>query len=1196
MNNPARIVNTCSPVSIVLALLSFLLLGPQSVSQATTYYVDGNSPAARDANPGTEAEPWKTISQATPLLQAGDTLLIKAGIYRETVLLSQSGTAAAPITIRACPGQEGKAVINAAELVSHWRKCTGPEECSGNPHWEHIYYADVAGLVDTHPDKTFAVRQVFQHGRLLPRSRYPNAGWRYPTTIADPKKTFTDSSLSQPEGYFAGAVCHIKTAVWQMDAVPITAFSRGTITLAASPMFNIAPRFGYFITNIVGEINAEGEWAYDPAQKRIFLWPKGDMAEGVEFTYRQDCLRTDTGIAFNVVRGLTMRNAWGYGILVCRSHDLVIENNTIEHTFNCGIRLQAEGGSCDNNQIIRNTVKYSCSSGINVDGTASHYTVEGNYVYATGVEHFGDDLLNGLGHGVFVWGPYARVCNNRVDRTAKDALYLGGQPIHREICFNHITNTGLALSDDGSGLYTGGYHPGPEKDHIHHNIFAESIGCNTMDKAYDAGLPVTIEKYGGGSPGLYVDEEGNNRIIEHNTVINTRYAGIFFHGAPSNLVRKNTCYGNKEMQVLLVGRANWAGRTRDRMRLVDDIVQDNILFATDAQQRTLHLTTYYEDFHFGRSDRNYFYNPYTNAHIHVDHYVAARNGQVRTTVPLDQWRTMSGYDRNSKDISDLRRLPQVTLVSPVKSRIVYNASLDVNTVDLGPDLYCDVQGNGIRGKLVLQPFESKILIAAVDATVSDQATNPVPADGGQVGIGPMLEWTAAARAACHNVYLGMDKDAVSAADTASPLFRGRQTGTSFSLQGLVQPSTRYFWRADEVETDGTTTHKGVIWTFTVSGYLAIDDFENYTDTKGSRLEETWSDGSLNHTGAQASRASNLSTGWADDAHGKWSMSLAYDNAKPPRVSEVERKFAPEQDWTVGATDTLSLWYRGDLVSFGETTPGTFVMSAAGADIWGARDEFRYAYKRLDGDGAMAVKIENLAGMDYWTKAGVMIRESLDPSSAHAFMLVIPDGLRAFQNRPANDSSMCFAAQGDAESKIPSWVKLERKGNQFTGYHSVDGINWIRQSDRGSTGPDASPNPQTINMASSVYVGLALSSHAPGVMTTATFSGVKITGNATDQWQVADIGVDHPGNSPDNLYVTVEDSKGKTATVIHPDPAAVNARAWTEWKIPLNSFSGVDLRRVGRISIGVGGREGAIPLGTGRIHIDDIRVLPSEPAY
>ena len=236
--------------------------------------------------------------------------MVKAGTYRETVNLSQSGTAAAPITIQAFPGHESQVIINAATPVTNWTKCTGPDECRGNPNWGHVYSADVSSLVATHPAQAFSVRQLFQHGALLPRSRYPDAGWRYPTSIADPKKTFTDSSLPQPEGYFAGAVCHIKTAVWQLDAVPVTAFSRGTITLAAGPTFNITPRFGYFITSIVGEINAEGEWAYDPAQKKIFLWPKGDVAEGIEFTYREHCLRTEKAVSFNIVRGLTMRNAW----------------------------------------------------------------------------------------------------------------------------------------------------------------------------------------------------------------------------------------------------------------------------------------------------------------------------------------------------------------------------------------------------------------------------------------------------------------------------------------------------------------------------------------------------------------------------------------------------------------------------------------------------------------------------------------------------------------------------------------------------------------------------------------------------------------------------------------------------------------------------------------------------------------------
>ena len=1186
MNSIVRARNSHGRVWGVPTLFCLLALTP-SAAWATTYFVDANHPSARDTNPGTESLPFKTIGKATPLLQAGDTVFVKAGIYRETVILSKSGTAADPITIMAYPGAEDKAIINAAEPVTNWSKCTGPEDCGGNPHWSHIYWADVAAFVTTHPDDTFAIRQVFQHGKLLPRSRHPDTGWSYLTTIVDPETTFADSSLSKPSDYFTGAVCHIKTAVWQIDQIPIASSSGSTIVLASDPRYDLSRRFGYYITSIVGEINEEGEWAYEPRLQRLYLWPRGDRADGVEFTYRQCALRTNNGVSFNIVRGLTMRNAYRYGILVCRSHDVTLENNTIEYTYDCGIRLQSTGASCDNNQVVRNTVKHSCSSGINVDDTASHNHIEANYVYATGTEHFDDDLMNGQGYGLFIWGPFTRVCNNRIDRTGNSSLYMGGNPLNREIAFNYITNTALATSD-GGGIYTGGFYAGSEKDHIHHNIIEDAIGCCTMDKYHDLGTPVTIERYSGGSPGIYVDGKGNNRIIEHNTVIGSHYAGIFFHGAPGNLVQKNTLYGNQVTQVRLVGR------TDEGMRLVDDVVQDNIMFATDAQQRTLFLTTYYEDLHFGFSDRNYFYNPYASTHIYLDCYNASQGGHVRRSVSLDGWRAASGYDGNSREFSCLSQLPQVTLSSPTKSEIVYNASLDVISVDLGPDLYCDVQGNGVRGELILQPFESKVLISAVDAVVSYRATNPVPADGGPVGVVPLLQWTPGVRAASHNVYLGTDENAVETANVASPLYRGRQTDTSFPLQGLVQPGGRHFWRIDEVETDGTTIYKGIVWTFTVPDYVVIDDFESYTDNAGSRIEKAWIDGSINDTGAQVNRWRNPSAGQTGDAHGAWSMSLAYDNTGPPFISEVEREFALQQDWTAGEMNTLSLWYYGDVVSFDETTPGAFTMSAAGADIWGASDEFRYAYQRLDGDGAIVARVERVGGSAYWAKAGVMVRESLDPSSAYAFMLVIPDGLRAFQNRPANHSWTCLSAHGGAEPKIPSWVKIERKGDRFTGYHSLDGINWIQQSDTGNNGPDASPNPQTIPMPPYVYVGLAATSHAAGVVTTATFSSVEISGDVIGPWQVAEIGVDHPGNSPDDLYVAVEDGHGNTAVVVNPDLTAVNATAWTEWRIPLSNLVGVDLSRVRKMCIGVGGRETPVPVGASRIYIDDIHLLQSQP--
>jgi parallel beta-helix repeat protein len=673
---------------------------PADAFWAAAYYVDGGNRVANDGNPGTEARPWRTIRRGVQSLQPGDTLLIKAGTYRETVILARSGMQAQPIRIQAYPGDEGKVIINAAEPVTNWRKCAGPADCAGNPYWEHIYVADVVALVQSHPDSAFAVRQVFQHGELLKRSRYPDAGWHYPSEISDPDKTFTESSLSKPDGYFVGSVCHIKTAVWQIDQIPVAGFSNSTITLAKSPRYAITPRFGYFLTSIVGEINEEGEWAYDPSQKKIFLWPRGDAAEDVEFSYRQYCLRSYSGNSWNVVRGLTMRNAYLYGIFLYRSNDMTLENNMIERAFTFGIHLQSTGESCDYNQIVRNTIKYSDYRGIYVGGEAAHCNVEGNYFYGTGTDTFGGDLMNGRGEAIYISGPYARVYNNRIDRAGHTGIYVSGKTLSRDISYNYVTNVQLALSDSG-GIYTGGFSDVPQKDHIHHNIFEDVIGCLSMDRNHDRGLPVTIEKYSGDAPGIYVDERGNNRIIEHNTVINSHMAGIFFHLAPGNVVQNNTLYGNKEAQIW------FSGRNQPGEKLVDEVVLDNIMFATDAQQKTFYLAINYDDVCFGQSDRNYFYNPYRYSHIFVSRY----SGEwIQDDLTLQRWRALSGYDAYSKEFSYLDQFEDITIDPRKDSRIVYNESLDVISIDLESEKYCDVNGNKIYGSVSLQPFESKILI------------------------------------------------------------------------------------------------------------------------------------------------------------------------------------------------------------------------------------------------------------------------------------------------------------------------------------------------------------------------------------------------------------------------------------------------------------------------------------------------------
>lgn len=88
----------------VAVLTTAILLALASPSHGATYVVDRGHPQASDANPGSEALPWRTISHAAATVSAGDTVYVKAGTYPERVVIQRSGAAGAEIVFAAYPG------------------------------------------------------------------------------------------------------------------------------------------------------------------------------------------------------------------------------------------------------------------------------------------------------------------------------------------------------------------------------------------------------------------------------------------------------------------------------------------------------------------------------------------------------------------------------------------------------------------------------------------------------------------------------------------------------------------------------------------------------------------------------------------------------------------------------------------------------------------------------------------------------------------------------------------------------------------------------------------------------------------------------------------------------------------------------------------------------------------------------------
>jgi len=177
----------------------------------------------------------------------------------------------------------------------------------------------------------------------------------------------------------------------------------------------------------------------------------------------------------------------------------------------------------------------------------------------------------------------------------------------------------------------------------------------------------------------------------------------------------------------------------------------------------------------------------------------------------------------------------------------------------------------------------------------------------------------------------------------------------------------------------------------------------------------------------------------------------------------------------------------------DSTTGIYAIVGAGLDIWDNADEFYFAHARLDGDGSILARIDSVEYVHDWVKAGVMIRNTLDPSSQHGIVFISPTGRVAFQWRDRETGITRGVGSGKNSVTLPHWVRLTRKDNRFTAQHSSDGVNW--QAVVNPQDPNV-PGPVEIPMSGTVYIGLAVTSHNTTRAAEALVSNVKVTGSVS----------------------------------------------------------------------------------------------------
>lgn len=190
--------------------------------------------------------------------------------------------------------------------------------------------------------------------------------------------------------------------------------------------------------------------------------------------------------------------------------------------------------------------------------------------------------------------------------------------------------------------------------------------------------------------------------------------------------------------------------------------------------------------------------------------------------------------------------------------------------------------------------------------------------------------------------------------------------------------------------------------------------------------------------------------------------------------------------SAGTTPVPSPWVSQDIGAVGGVgaagiTGSTFKIMGGGADVWGTNDEFHYVSQPLSGDGSITVRVASMENpaASYYSRAGIMIRETTAVGSKYASMMLHPTGGGVRLQSRASTNGNTSEING-AIVNAPYYLRLTRSGNTFTGEISTNGSSWTTV---GSV---------NVTMGADVLVGMAVTDRNDSYLHWGTFDNVSIT--------------------------------------------------------------------------------------------------------
>jgi hypothetical protein len=201
-----------------------------------------------------------------------------------------------------------------------------------------------------------------------------------------------------------------------------------------------------------------------------------------------------------------------------------------------------------------------------------------------------------------------------------------------------------------------------------------------------------------------------------------------------------------------------------------------------------------------------------------------------------------------------------------------------------------------------------------------------------------------------------------------------------------------------------------------------------------------------------------------------------------------------------STDIGTVGLHGD--AFLGLSGGLFAASA-GSDVWGTADSFHYVYQPIR-DGMIVAMVATETFSNAFAKAGVMIRQTLDPGSPQVILDVKPDGGVEFMMRSAQGGETFFLG-GDSVPVTPTSDNRVTIGVQLMLARTGDFVLAIQCTPFGDGGEFCKTIGATSFPAGPALVGVAVTSHDPSVLNKVYFPSVPTVESVPNPWTTSDVG-------------------------------------------------------------------------------------------